>query len=148
MGEHGRAARAADEGLGPRVRHQHGEELPQKAVAGDAATGGGFGDEQIVFAGDGNALLTGGIRGGGTGEDGDLDATEWELVMNQAASLILAGGAEYWLGGGVRMNYGGGSETTRGEGRGILQVTNAAVLDTTEDGQGGASSGGATAGQR
>lgn len=117
-------------------------EINDGSVAGDAATGGGFGDEQIVFAGDGNALLTGGIRGGGTGEDGDLDATEWELVMNQAASLILAGGAEYWLGGGVRMNYGGGSETTRGEGRGILQVTNAAVLDTTEDGQGGASSGG------
>ena len=37
MGQHGRAARAADEGLGPRVRHQHGEQLPQKAVAGDAA---------------------------------------------------------------------------------------------------------------
>ncbi|MDG2031929.1 MAG: autotransporter outer membrane beta-barrel domain-containing protein [Phycisphaerales bacterium] len=116
-------------------------EINDGSVEGDPESGGGWGDETLTFAGNGFALLTGGIRGGGTGEDGEEDATEWALAMNQGASLMFAGGAEYWLGGGVNMNYSGGSEDARGDGRGILQVTNGATLDTTEDGEGGSSSG-------
>jgi outer membrane autotransporter protein len=116
-------------------------EINDGSTAGDPTTGGGFGDETITFASDGFALLTGGIRGGGTGEDGEEDATEWALAMNQAASLMLAGGADYWLGGGVSMNYASGSENARGQGRGIMQVTDGATLNTTEDGAGGNTNG-------
>ena len=48
MRQHEHATRAADEGLGPRVRHQHGEELPKKAVAGDAAIANAHGQGALL----------------------------------------------------------------------------------------------------
>ena len=103
--------------------------------------GNGYGNRTLTFAGDGFALLTGGIVGGGEGEDDDETPTEWKLSMSSAASLMLAGGTGYYLGNGVDLNYSGGSTADRGAGRGILQVTDGATLDTTDDGSGGSTDG-------
>lgn len=92
---------------------------------------GGFGSETLTFSGNGFALLTGGITGGHEGAEDDEPKTEWTLVMNDAASLMLAGGASFYLGKGVEMDYSGGSKSLRENGHGILQVTDGATLDTT-----------------